>query len=154
MIAVDTSILIYAHRSDLPFHVAARGVLESLSTGRSRWAVPWPCIHEFLAVVTHARVFRTPSPPGLALSVIEALQQSGRCEFLAEGDVHLRTLAELAVTANVTGGQIHDARIAAICSAHGVRELWSADRDFSRYPALRVVNPLISAALRYPPPSS
>jgi hypothetical protein len=35
------------------------------------------------------------------------------------------------------------ARIAALCRQHGVRELWSADRDFNRFPGLVVVNPLV-----------
>jgi len=148
LIAVDTNVLVYAHRSDLPFHDAARRVIESLASGTVRWAVPWPCIHEFLAVVTNARVFRPASPLAVAISLVEALAQTGRCEFLAEGDAHLPTLRDLASAGNASGGQIHDARIAAICLAHGVRELWSADRDFTRYPALRVVNPLIPATSR------
>lgn len=148
MIAVDTNILVYAHRSDLPFHEAARRLVEALATGSVRWAVPWPCIHEFLAVVTNGRVFRPASPLTVAMSLVEALAHSGRCDFLAEGDAHLSTLQSLASSGSVSGGQFHDARIAAICLAHGVRELWSADRDFSRYPALRVVNPLISATSR------
>jgi predicted nucleic acid-binding protein len=40
---------------------------------------------------------------------------------------------------------VHDARIAALCLQHGVRELWSADRDFNRFPALRTRNPLVAA---------
>ena len=148
MIAVDTNILVYAHRNDLPFHDAARRVMESLATGSTRWAVPWPCIHEFLAVVTNGRVFRRASPLTVALSLVEALAQTGRCDFLAEGDAHLPALRSLASSGNAAGGQIHDVRIAAICMAHGVRELWSADRDLSRYPALRVVNPLIPSASR------
>jgi predicted nucleic acid-binding protein len=38
---------------------------------------------------------------------------------------------------------VHDARIAALCVQHGVRELYSADRDFSRFPQIAVRNPLI-----------
>ncbi|NNK63615.1 MAG: VapC toxin family PIN domain ribonuclease, partial [Gemmatimonadetes bacterium] len=42
----------------------------------------------------------------------------------------------------VAGPRIHDARVAALCDYHGVRELWSADRDFTRFPDLRTRNPL------------
>lgn len=145
MIAVDTNILVYAHRADLADHGRARASIETLAAGTQRWAVPWPCVHEFLAVVTNPRVFRQPSPTDVAASVVQALAGSGRCEFLAEGDRHLDVLSRLVTAASVSGGQIHDARIAAICIAHGVREFWSADRDFSRYPALRVVNPLVKS---------
>ncbi len=44
----------------------------------------------------------------------------------------------------ITGPMVHDARIAAICKTHGVRELWSTDRDFSRMRGLRIKNPLLS----------
>jgi hypothetical protein len=29
-----------------------------------------------------------------------------------------------------------------LCKVHGVTELWTADRDFSRFPGLRKRNPL------------
>jgi len=64
--------------------------------------------------------------------------------FLHEGPGHIETLAQLAQSANLSGPQIHDARIAAICLQHGVSELWTADRDFSRFPALRTRNPLVA----------
>ena len=57
-------------------------------------------------------------------------------------------LRSLTMKGRITGGRIHDARIAAICLQHGVRELWSADRDFNRFPELRVVNPLLRQGLR------
>ena len=52
-------------------------------------------------------------------------------------------LADLLADGKIVGPSVHDARIAALCLAHGVRELWTADRDFSRYPALRTINPLV-----------
>ena len=143
MIAVDTNVLVYAHRSDLPQHDRARRAIESLARGARRWAIPWPCVHEFLAVATNRRVFREPSPADVALATIRAIADSGRCDFLAEGDGHLERLGGLMTAAHVGGGQVHDARIAALCRAHGIAELWSADRDFSRYPGLRIVNPLV-----------
>ena len=55
MIAVDTNLLVYAHRADAAEHAAALPVLRGLAEGRARWALPWPCIHEFIAIVTHSR---------------------------------------------------------------------------------------------------
>jgi uncharacterized protein len=54
-------------------------------------------------------------------------------------------LKEIATQGQIRGGQIHDARIAAICLQHGVSELWTADRDFSRFPQLKTRNPLVDA---------
>jgi predicted nucleic acid-binding protein len=47
------------------------------------------------------------------------------------------------VSGKIAGAQVHDARIVALCLQHGVKELWSADRDFGRFPILAVVNPLV-----------
>jgi predicted nucleic acid-binding protein len=68
--------------------------------------------------------------------------------FLAEGQDHLPRLHRLLLEGQVNGPAVHDARIAAICLSHGVRLLWTADRDFSRYPSLRTLNPLVGGATR------
>jgi toxin-antitoxin system PIN domain toxin len=143
VIAVDTNVLVYAHRADSPFHERARSALESLAAGAREWAIPWPCAHEFLAVVTHPRIYKTATPPETAFAQLRALQALANLAFIAEADDHLQHLGPLALTAKVQGGAIHDARVAAICLSHGVAELWSADRDFSRFPSLKVRNPLV-----------
>ncbi len=94
-------------------------------------------------MVTHHRIYKTATPLATAVAQLRALESLSNLVFIAEGDDHLVHLGSLAVAARVQGGAIHDARIAAICRAHGVAELWSADRDFSRYPALSVRNPLV-----------
>ncbi len=142
MIAIDTNILVYAHRPEMPFHERAREVLEAAVGQAEPLAVPWPCVHEFLAIVTHPRIFRDPTPIDLALDAIRRLSHTLDGGFLGEGDGYLDTLETLARAARLQGPLIHDARIAAICCFHGVRELWSADRDFSRFATVQVRNPL------------
>ena len=142
MIAVDTNLLVYAHRPEMPFHERARAVLADAVKGAEPVSVPWPCVHEFLAVVTNPRIFREPTPIDAALDAVRALQRALTGSFLAEGEDYLDALDALARRARIRGAAIHDARIAAICRYHGVRELWSADRDFSRFPRLPVRNPL------------
>lgn len=142
MIAVDTNLLVYAQREDSPHHVVAAAVLTELATGRAEWAVPWPCLHEFLAVVTHPRIYRPPTPVEVALQAMEALLGLPQLRVLPESHDHATILAELIRRSGVVGARVHDARVAAVCLGHGVQELWSADRDFSWFPQLRVVNPL------------
>ena len=144
MIAVDTNILIYAHRTDSPFHAPAAKRITELAEGGGAWAIPWPCVHELLAVVTNARVYDPPTETTVALDYVDALFGSPSLVLLAETDLHWKSLRSLMTAARIAGGRVHDARIAAICIQHGVRELWSADRDFSRFPDLTVVNPLIA----------
>lgn len=142
MIAVDTNVLVHAHRRDSPQHDSARSALADLAERRS-WAVPWPCLHEFLAVVTHPRVWLPPSPVDDALRSVADLLGLG-VQPLSETGSHAEILTDLLTRSGVSGPRVHDARVAAICLGHEVDELWTADRDFSYFPGLRTRNPLVS----------
>lgn len=143
MIAVDTNILVYAHRRDSSFHHAAAQVLRDLAEGRSAWAVPWACLHEFVGIVTHQRIYSPPSTRVEAVAQIDKWRESPTLNLLGENEGHWEALKACVAAAKVTGPMIHDARIAAICQAHGVRELLTADRDFSRFKDLKTRNPLV-----------
>ena len=145
MIAVDTNVLVYAHREDSPWHEAACARVRALAEGRAPWAIPWPCLHEFLAIVTHPRIYLPPTPPATAIDQVDAWLESPSLVLLAEADGYWPELRRLLGTGRVVGPRVHDARIAAVCRHHAVAELWSADRDFSRFPDLVVVNPLVTA---------
>jgi toxin-antitoxin system PIN domain toxin len=142
VIAVDTNILIYAHREDSPFHPAAARCVAGLAEGAEPWAIAWPCLHEFLAIVTHSRIYAPPTPVAAALDQVDAWLEAPSLVLLAEAEQYWTTLRSVVTDGRVAGPRIHDARIAAICQHHGVRELWSADRDFSRFSNLVVRNPL------------
>jgi len=143
VIAVDTNLLVYAHREDSPWHDVAYARLLELAEGRSPWGIPWPCLHEFLAIVTLPRIYAPPTPLPAALDQIDAWFESPSLVLLAESEGYWAELRAALETGRVAGPQVHDARIAALCRQHGVSELWSADRDFSRFPGLPVRNPLI-----------
>ncbi len=140
MIAVDTNLLLYAHREDSPWHEAAGERLGDLARGP--WAIPWPCIHEFIAIATHPRVFDPPSPLDDALSAVDSWRRVGTLSLLQEVDGYWEVLAPLLRSSRVAGPRVHDARIAALCIQHAVTELWTADRDFSRFGGLKTRNPL------------
>jgi uncharacterized protein len=145
MIAVDTNLLVYAHRTEMHNHSAALEAVRTLVEGRLPWAVPWPCGHEFISVVTNPKPFKRPSSSRDAIAFLRSLTQSEHFHWLAEGSGYLDKLDSLLARGNVVGGRIHDARITALCLHHGVRELWTADRDFSMFPELKTYNPLIGA---------
>lgn len=142
MIAIDTNLLVYAHRSDAAFHQKASAVLCRLAVQGTPWTIPWPCAHEFISITTHPRIYDPPSPINLALEALKTWFESPYCLATGEGFDYFRTLKKVALTGDIRGPMIHDARIAAICIESGIRELWTADRDFSRFGRLKTRNPL------------
>jgi hypothetical protein len=143
MIAVDSNLLVYAHREDSPWHDSAYARIVALAEGRSSWAIPWPCVHEFLSIVTHPRIYNPPTPLKNALGQVDAWLESPSLVVLSESADHWPSLRKILVSGRVSGPQVHDARIVAICRQHGVSELWTADRDFSRFSGVTVRNPLV-----------
>lgn len=144
MIAVDTNLLVYAHRQDSPWHDRASAAVRSLAEGRDAWAIPWPCIHEFVAIVTHPRIYSPPTPLTNAIEQVEAWLESPSVHLLSEIHDYWNVLREVLERARVSAGRVHDARVAALCIQHAVDVLWTADRDFSRFSELTVENPLLS----------
>ena len=143
MIAVDTNILVYAHRQECEFHDAAASRLRSLAEGPQSWGIPVSCLHEFLSVVTNPKVFAPASTTDQALAQVDAWLASPQASVLHSGLQHLAVLSDLSRKAKLKGGQFHDARIAAICLENAVAVLWTADRDFGRFKALKTFNPLV-----------
>jgi toxin-antitoxin system PIN domain toxin len=143
MIALDTNVLVCAHREDSPWHRRAYDCLLKLAEHRTPWTIPWPCIHEFLAIVTHPRIFIPPTPLEKALDQVEAWLESPSLVLISESVDYWSILQALLKNGKVTGPLVHDARIVALCLHHGISELWTADRDFSRFPGLSIRNPLV-----------
>ena len=141
MIGLDTNFLVYAHRSDNPFHLIARTAIDRLTQAIGPWGVPVVCVHEFLAVVTNPKIFKQPTPRALAFQQIESLLAQTGARLLMPTDKHLMVLRQLADAGQTLGAQFHDARVAAICLENGVTTLWTADRDFSAYPQLACRSP-------------
>ncbi|GAB3218991.1 type II toxin-antitoxin system VapC family toxin [Glycomyces halotolerans] len=142
MIAVDTNILVYTHRSDSPFHQAADHVIRELAEGNRLWTLPWPCLHEFYNIVTHPTIHRDPTPDEVALEQIDAWIASPSAALLSESAGYWSRLRPMLRSSRVVGPKVHDARIAALCVENGIDELWTQDRDFSRFPVLKTRNPL------------
>jgi uncharacterized protein len=142
MIAVDTNILVYSVREDSPWHKAALACIRNLAEGASPWAIPWPCIHEYIAVITHPRIYKPPTPLRDALLQVDYWIESPGLRLLGEGLSYWDQLKDILSAGKSIGPIVHDAHVAAICIAHGVREIWTADRDFARFKEIRSKNPL------------
>jgi uncharacterized protein len=142
MIAVDTNVLVHAHRRESREHEAAEALLRRLAEGDDPWAIPWPCVYEFFSVVTNPRVWKdAASSPEEAWLQLEAWFASPSLRLLAEPEEFAEVLVTFAQRPRVRGPIIHDARVAALCVAHGVAKLLTRDRDFALFPELVTANP-------------
>jgi predicted nucleic acid-binding protein len=148
VIAIDTQLLVYAHRSDSPWHPAARDRIAGLANSGTRWAIALHCLVEFHAVVTRTGLYKPASTTVQALDQVDIWLEAPSLFVLSE-DAQTWTVArDLILAGSIAGPRVYDARIAAVCLQHGVTELWTHDRDLSRFPALRTRNPLIELPAR------
>jgi toxin-antitoxin system PIN domain toxin len=134
VIAVDTNVLVYAHREELPQHRRARTRLIELAEGPARWAIPVFCLGEFLRVVTHPRLFDPPFEVVEASQALDRVLSSPSLVVLTPGDRFWPLLARAAHDAHAIGNLVFDAQIVALCREAGINALLTEDRDFDRFP--------------------
>lgn len=139
MIAVDTNVLVHAHRTESPRHARARTWVFHLAEGRVPWGLPIFCLGEFVRVVTHRRLFCPPSTLEQALGALEGLLQSPSSRLLVPSNRYPALFCEALHDAGATGNLVFDAQIAAVCRENGIDTLLTEDRDFARFRGLRLL---------------
>lgn len=95
----------------------------------------------FLRVVTHPRVFATPTPMERALEFAEVLRSAANCVGVAPGERHWDIFVGLCRSADARGNLVPDAWFAALAIESG-SEWITTDRDYARFPGLRWRHPL------------
>jgi toxin-antitoxin system PIN domain toxin len=133
VIAVDTNILVYAHREDLPQHTRALRRLMQLAEGQALWAVPVFCLGEFVRIVTHPRLFDPPSSLEEATAALDGLLESPSLAVLSPGERYWPLFSQALREGRAAGNLAFDAQIVAVCREHGVQTLLTEDRDFHRF---------------------
>lgn len=141
MIAVDSNVLIYGHRSGVPEHRRARRAIERAAASDAGWGIAWPALAEFWSVVTHPAASR-PSTASEASAYLAALFTDGGAELWLPGVGFGERLLRQAVELDVRGPRIFDLQIALTALEHGARELWTHDCSFVTVPGLTVHDPL------------
>lgn len=141
MIAVDTNVLVHAHREESPLHRPAVRRLESLVAELADWAIPAFCVAEFVRVVTHPRVYERPHTEREARAAVEALLEAPNVRVLLPGERFVSIFLGVLEEAGARGNLVFDAQIVAVCREAGVRQFVTEDRDFSRFrefPTVRI----------------
>ena len=146
MIAVDTNLLVYAHRAGCAEHRKAQRAIEHAAADRDGLCIPLPCLFEFWSVVTHSSSVGGASPPDLASRFIKELVNTAGARVLLPGERFAERCFEAAVRLDVHGPRVFDLQIGLMCLEAGVTELWTRDAGFVTLPGLRVLDPLAPGA--------
>ena len=133
MTAVDTNVLVHAHRKESPKHEAARRRVIALA--ERSLGIPVFCLGEFLRVVSHPKMANSHTA-GEACEAMERLLASPNVEVLRPGRRYPQLLADAVREADAVGNLVFDAQIVALCRESGVRTLITEDRDFDRFSGL------------------
>lgn len=142
MIALDTNLLIYAHRAGTPEHKAARAAIERAVNDEAGWGIPFPCLAEFWAVVTHPESPGGSSTPEQALSFLSRLLEDGDGRILFLGSASRLKSLEMAAKLKALGPRVFDLQIALTASENGATQIWTHDHRFVSMPGLKVIDPL------------
>lgn len=142
MVAIDTNILVYAHRADSSWHLKARSFLEAILQGNQTIGIPYHCLVEFYGIITHPRIFKIPTAGTDALRQCENLLRAPAISILTESGESFLSLSQVLAKSRVVGAAVHDARVASVCIENGVKKIYTLDRDFSRFTPLKSENPL------------
>lgn len=142
MIAIDTNLLVYAHRADAAQHAAALRALEQAVNHTDGWGIPLGCLTEFWSVVTHRAAPGRPSTPAEASAFLRALLEDGDGQVWVPGTGFGQRILQLAADLAVAGPRIFDLQIALTAFENGAQELWTEDRHFQTIPGLRLKHPL------------
>lgn len=141
MVLLDVNVLVYAHREDSPHHRQYLTWLEKLINSDHAYGVTDLVLSGFLRVVTHPHVFNPPSSMAKALAFAKELRDRPNCTLINPGPRHWEIFCRLCKTSEVKGNLVPDAFLAAIAIESG-SEFVTADRDYHRFPGLRVRHPL------------
>lgn len=138
MTAVDTNVLVAAHRGEHRLHRPALDGLRRWAEGTIPWGVPVFSLAEFLRVSTHPRIFTPPSALEDALGFLDAILGSPSVRLLVPSPGFWPALRSASESADARGNLAFDAQIAAVCQERAVDRIWTADRDFHRFPHLEI----------------
>jgi len=140
--AVDANILLYASDSSGPHHKQARSFLESCMSGEETFYLGWPTLMGYLRMATHPAIFERPLSPSEAMRNVDALLGLPHVRALFEQEGFWEIYRGIAKTIPARGNMVPDIHLAALLRHHGIKRLYTHDRDFRKFDFLRVVDPI------------
>ena len=139
--SVDVNILLYASDASSEHHAKAAAFLKALAERNEACYLSWLTIMSYLRMATHSRIYSAPLTPAEAMTNIERLLARPHVRTLSEGDGYWAVYTDVARETPVRGNLVPDAHLAALLKQHGIRTLYTHDRDFLKFSFLRVIDP-------------
>jgi len=142
--ALDANVLLYASDEGSQHHAAAVAFLRDCAEGSELFCLGWPTVMGYLRMATHPAIFRQPLRHEEAVGNVRALLDLPHVRILSEGDAFWNHYLELAGETPVRGNLVPDVHLAAILRSHGIKTLYTRDRDFRKFGFLDVRDPFPS----------
>jgi uncharacterized protein len=139
--SVDVNVLLYASDADSPQHARARALLDEWARGGEVFCLAWLTLMSYLRMATHPSIFARPLAPEAACRNVAALLALPHVRVLSEEDGFWDTYREVTDGFAVRGNLVPDAHLVALLRHHGVDRLYTRDRDFRKFPQVKVVDP-------------
>jgi uncharacterized protein len=139
--SLDVNVLLYASDRASDRHERARRFVESCAAGPEILCLTWPTLMSYLRIATHPRIFSQPLSPDEALGNVSALIGLPHVRAVSELDGFLDAYKHVTGEIPVRGNLVPDAHVAAILLQHGIRTLYTSDRDSRKFESLDVRDP-------------
>ena len=141
MILMDVNVLVYAHREDVIDHIAYREWLESIINGNTKYGFSELVLSGFIRIVTHPKIFETPSSLDQALTFANQIRISNQAVCIAPGSKYWSIFLHCVESINATGNNVPDAYHAALALEWDCQWV-TTDKGFRRFKGLSVKHPL------------
>jgi uncharacterized protein len=139
--SLDVNVLLYASDRSSDRYQRARSFLDSCAAGPEILCLAWPTLMSYLRIATHPRIFSAPLSPDDALGNVSALLALPHVRAVSELEGFVDAYKHVAGDIPVRGNLVPDVHVAAILFQHGVRTLYSNDRDFRKFQTLDLRDP-------------
>jgi toxin-antitoxin system PIN domain toxin len=137
---VDANVLVYASNRADPVHEPARSLVERLARGPELVYLFWPALMGYLRIVTHPGILPEPMSPADAAANVSTLLALPHVRAPGEAD-GFWDVFQVVAGGGLRGNATPDGHLVALMRQHGVRRIYSRDRDFRRFDGVQAVDP-------------
>jgi hypothetical protein len=140
--SIDVNVLLYASTDGSPHAAKARAFLAACASTPDAMYLGWTTLFSYLRMATHPAIVSPPLSQRDAEANVAALLSVRHARVITEGEGFWELYQESTKGLSVKGKLVHDAHLATLLRQHGVKTLYTNDRDFMKFEFLDVKNPL------------